>query len=46
MVDIVRYADCLGPFGVLAEHLIVRRDLERIFDHRREAIAALLEEQS
>jgi hypothetical protein len=42
MRDRVRYAHRLGPLGALAEP-IVRRDLRRIFDFRRDAIAALLE---
>lgn len=40
--DRVRYAIPLGPIGSLAHALFVRRDLERIFDFRRDAIAALL----
>jgi ligand-binding SRPBCC domain-containing protein len=39
MADIVRYGHRLGPLGGLAEP-VVRRDLRRIFDYRREAIAA------
>lgn len=42
MVDLVRYAHRFGPLGTLAEHLLVRRDLKRIFDYRRDAIPALL----
>ena len=42
MRDIVRYALPLGAFGRLARALLVRRDLERIFDFRRDAVAALL----
>ena len=42
MADIVRYGHRFGPLGGLAEHLIVRRDLRRIFDYRREAIAGLI----
>lgn len=42
MTDLVRYAQRFGPLGTLAEHLVVRRDLERIFDHRRNSIPALL----
>ena len=44
MRDIVRYALPLGAFGRLARALLVRRDLERIFDFRRDAVAALLGE--
>lgn len=40
MRDIVRYAIPLGPLGELAHSLFVRRDLERIFDFRRDAFAA------
>jgi ligand-binding SRPBCC domain-containing protein len=42
MVDIVRYAHRLGPLGTIAEHLLVRRDLDRIFDFRRDSIPKLL----
>ena len=41
--DRVRYAIPWGPLGALAHRLFVRRDLERIFDYRRDALAALLE---
>jgi ligand-binding SRPBCC domain-containing protein len=37
--DRVRYAIPLGPLGALAHHLFVRRDLERIFDYRSEAVS-------
>jgi ligand-binding SRPBCC domain-containing protein len=40
--DRIRYRHRLGPLGALAEILFVRRDLERIFDYRREAVAALV----
>ena len=40
MHDRVRYAIPLGPLGELARRLFVRRDLERIFDFRRDAFAA------
>jgi ligand-binding SRPBCC domain-containing protein len=40
--DRVRYALPLGPLGAIAHRLFVRRDLERIFDFRREAIAERL----
>jgi ligand-binding SRPBCC domain-containing protein len=36
--DRVRYALPLGPLGNLAHAGFVRRDLERIFDFRREAV--------
>ncbi len=42
MRDTVRYALPLGPLGALAHGLFVRRDIEAIFDHRREAVAGLL----
>jgi ligand-binding SRPBCC domain-containing protein len=38
MRDTVRYALPLGPLGEVVHRLLVRRDLERIFDFRREAI--------
>jgi ligand-binding SRPBCC domain-containing protein len=40
--DRVRYSLPLGPLGELAHRAIVRRDLARIFDHRRETVAARL----
>jgi ligand-binding SRPBCC domain-containing protein len=40
--DHVRYAIPLGPLGAIAHRLFVRRDLERIFDYRRDAVAARL----
>jgi len=43
MRDTVRYALPLGPLGRVARVAIVRRDLERIFDFRRDAVAALLD---
>jgi ligand-binding SRPBCC domain-containing protein len=42
MRDLVRYALPLGPLGRLARALVVRRDLERIFAFRREAVATRL----
>jgi len=45
MRDVVRYALPLGALGRLARALVVRRDLERIFDFRRDAVAALLASQ-
>jgi ligand-binding SRPBCC domain-containing protein len=41
MRDVVHYALPAWPLGELA-HPIVRRDLAAIFDHRRDAVAALL----
>jgi ligand-binding SRPBCC domain-containing protein len=40
--DHVRYAIPLGPLGAIAHRLFVRRDLKRIFDYRRDAVAARL----
>ena len=40
--DTVRYALPLGPLGRLAHAAFVRRDLERIFDFRRDAAVRLL----
>ena len=40
--DRVRYALPLGPLGEAAHLAFVRRDLERIFDFRRAAIAPML----
>jgi len=42
MIDLVRYGQRLGPLGAAAEHLLVRRDIEGIFDFRRDAIPGLL----
>jgi ligand-binding SRPBCC domain-containing protein len=42
IVDRVRYGLPFGPLGELARIAIVRRDLERIFDYRRDAVAELL----
>jgi hypothetical protein len=38
--DHVRYALPLGPLGAIAHAAFVRRDLERIFDYRAQAVAA------
>ena len=38
MRDVVRYALPLGPLGALAHRALVKRDLERIFDFRRDAV--------
>jgi ligand-binding SRPBCC domain-containing protein len=40
--DRVSYEIPLGPVGELARLLFVRRDLDRIFDHRRLAVAEAL----
>jgi ligand-binding SRPBCC domain-containing protein len=42
MRDVVRYALPLGPLGTLAHAVLVRRDVARIFDHRRGAVPALV----
>lgn len=41
MRDVVRYSLPLGPAGELAHSLFVRRDLERIFDYRRNTVAEM-----
>jgi ligand-binding SRPBCC domain-containing protein len=40
MRDTVRYALPLGPLGAVAHRLFVRRDVERIFDHRKDVLIA------
>ncbi len=40
--DHLEYALPLGPLGAVAHGLFVRRDLERIFDFRRDGMAARL----
>lgn len=42
MTDVVRYGHRFGPLGTLAQHLLIRRDVERIFDYRRDEIAKLI----
>jgi ligand-binding SRPBCC domain-containing protein len=42
MRDTVRWALPLGPLGEIARRAFVARDLEAIFDHRTEKVAALL----
>ena len=44
--DRVRYRIGFGPLGALALWLFVRRDVERIFDYRREAMLRLISERS
>ncbi len=41
--DRVRYVIALGPLGALARMMFVRRDLERVFDFRQQAVTRLLE---
>ena len=43
MTDVVRYAHRFGPLGEVGGRLVVKRDLERIFDYRRDTIAELIE---
>jgi ligand-binding SRPBCC domain-containing protein len=43
MADVVRYAIGFGPLGGLAQRLLVRRDLEAIFDYRAARVRALLD---
>lgn len=40
--DMVDYGLPLGPLGELADRLFVRRDLERVFEYRHEAVERLL----
>ena len=40
--DRVRYRIGFGPLGAAALRLFVRRDVERIFDYRREAMLGLI----
>jgi ligand-binding SRPBCC domain-containing protein len=42
IADSVHYAVPLGPLGEIAHPLLVRRDLERIFDFRRTAVKEAL----
>jgi ligand-binding SRPBCC domain-containing protein len=42
MRDTVRYAIGWGPFGELAHRLVVRRDLEEIFDFRARKVLEML----
>lgn len=37
--DRVRYSIPFGPLGELADRLLVRRDLKKIFDYRHDAVA-------
>ncbi len=43
MTDTVRYAIGFGPLGALAHRVLVRRDVEAIFDHRAAVIGPLLD---
>lgn len=42
MTDTVRYAIGFGPLGDVAHRLIVRRDVEAIFDHRARVVPELV----
>jgi hypothetical protein len=42
MRDVVRYAIGFGPLGELAHRLLVRRDLEAIFDFRSRTVPGLV----
>ncbi len=42
IIDEVRYALPFGPLGELARLLVVKRELEKIFDFRRRVIVGLL----
>lgn len=41
LIDEVHYALHFGPLGRLANHLIVRKDVEKIFAYRKKAIREL-----
>jgi ligand-binding SRPBCC domain-containing protein len=43
MHDVVRYGLPLGPLGELARLMLVRRDLDGIFDFRRKEVARILD---
>lgn len=43
MRDTIRYRVPLGPLGWIADKLMVRADIQRIFEFRREAILKYLE---
>ena len=42
MQDTVLYRMPYGPLGAIARRIVVARDLERIFDYRRDAVDRLL----
>ena len=46
MRDRIRYALPLGPLGTLMHRLVVRRDLEAIFDYRARRIGEILCDQA
>jgi len=41
MIDVVRYRLPFGPLGRLVNALLVRRDVERIFDYRNRRIGQI-----
>jgi hypothetical protein len=41
MIDVVRYRLPFGPFGRLVNALLMRREVERIFDYRNRRIAEI-----
>jgi ligand-binding SRPBCC domain-containing protein len=43
--DEVHYASPFGALGEIAAQLVVARDLDRIFAHRRDAVVRILERQ-
>lgn len=45
MTDIVRYRLPFGILGTLAHTLFVKRDVEKIFDYRRQMVEALFDAQ-
>ena len=45
MVDVVDYEIPLGPLGNVARYLFVERNLNTIFDYRRDTIAQYFEEK-
>jgi ligand-binding SRPBCC domain-containing protein len=44
--DRVRYRLPLGPLGQFAHALLVRRDLERVFDYREQVVAERIEQSA
>ncbi len=46
MRDVVRYRIGFGPLGALADELVVRRDIERIFDFRAERVRELMSKRT
>lgn len=44
MTDMIMYAPPLGPLGAVANRLFIRRQLEEIFDYRRQVLHKLFGE--